>query len=127
MMVCQICMLQLLVHDDCTICTISSYELGTILCLIVTVNMEFYIIEIIAHEFVFWHLLFRYSFRFVTFLLTLHFAFLSVYTYLLRLCASQICSPFTILPQFPHIELESRTGAHISVEIVRFLLLPNPY
>ena len=51
MMACQICMLRLL-HDVCTICTISSYELGTILCLIVTVNIEFYFIEITAREFV---------------------------------------------------------------------------
>ena len=88
-----------LLHDVCTICTISSYELGTILCLIVTVNMKFYIIQIIAGEFVFWYYLFRYSFRFFAFLLTLHFVFLSVSTYLLRLWSSQICSPF-ICPSF---------------------------
>ena len=41
MMVCQIYMLRLL-HDVGTIFTILSYELGTILCLIVTVNMELY-------------------------------------------------------------------------------------
>ena len=52
MMVCQICLLRLL-NDVCAICTISSYKLDTILCLIVTVNMEFYFIEIIVHEFVF--------------------------------------------------------------------------
>ena len=52
MMVCQICMLRLL-HDVGTIFTILSYDLGTILCIIVTVSMEFYIIEIIAREFVF--------------------------------------------------------------------------
>ena len=84
----------------CTICTISSYELGTILCLIVTVNMEFYIIEIITRKFVFWHHLFRYSFSFFSFLLTLHFGFLSVSTYLLRLCALQIYSPYTICRSF---------------------------
>ena len=44
-----------LLHDICAICTISSYELGTIHCLIVTVNMEFYIIDILASEFVFSH------------------------------------------------------------------------
>ena len=42
----------------------------------------------------------RYSFRFFILLLTLHFDFLSVSTYLLHLCASQICSPFTICRSF---------------------------
>ena len=56
--------------------------------------------QIITREFVFWHHLFRYSFRFFAFLLTLHFGFLSVSTYLLRLCASQICSAFTIYRSF---------------------------
>ena len=52
------------------------------------------------------------------------FGFLSVSTYLLRLFASQICSPFTILPQFPRLELESRTGTwtHISVMVKHVLL-----
>ena len=99
MMVCQICMLRLL-HEICAICTISSYELGTILCLIVTANMEFYFIEIIPRKLFFWHLWYQYSFRFFAFLLTLHFAFLSLSTYLLHLFASQICSPFTICSSF---------------------------
>ena len=101
----------------CTICTISGYELGIILCLIVTVNMEFYIIEIISCEFVFWHHLFRYSFRFFAFLLTLHFWFLSMSTHLLRLWCSQICSPFTICHSLLVLNLESRTGTwtHISI------------
>ena len=38
--------------------------------------------------------------HFVAFLLTLHFGFLSLSTYLLRLCASQICRPFTICRSF---------------------------
>ena len=80
-----------LLHDVRTNCTISSYKLGTILCLIVTVNMEFYIIEIIARDSVFWNHLFIYWFRFFAFPLTLHFGFLSVSTYLLRSWASQIC------------------------------------
>ena len=41
-----------LVHDDCTICPIASYGIGTIIFLIVTVNME-YIIALIARDFVF--------------------------------------------------------------------------
>ena len=105
-------MLQLLVHDDCTICTISSYELGTIIYLIVTVNMEFYFIEIIARDFVFWHHLFRYWFRFFTFLLILPFGFLSVSIYLLRSWTSQICSPL----QFAAVSL-SWTGTHMPVVV----------
>ena len=95
-----------LLHDVCTICTISSYELGIILCLILTVNMEFYIIGIIARKFVFWHHLFRYSFRFFAFLLTLHFGFLSMSTHLLCLWSSQICSPFTICSSFLVLNLD---------------------
>ena len=90
-----------LLHNVCAICKISSYKLGTILCIIVTVDSEFYFIKIIDREFVFWHLLYRYSLCFFTFLLTLHFfKFLSVPTYLLRLFAPQICSPFTIRRSF---------------------------
>ena len=48
-----LCMLQVLVHDDCTICTIASYVIGTIIFLIVTVNMEYHIIVLIARDFVF--------------------------------------------------------------------------
>ena len=84
----------------CTICTILSYELGTILCLIVTVNMEFYIIEIIAREFVLWHLLYRYSLRSSPFCCYYIFGFLSMSTHLLCLFASQICSPPTICHSF---------------------------
>ena len=99
MMVCQICMLRLL-HDVCILYTILSYELGTILCIIMTVNMEFYIIEIIARKFVFWHLLFSIHFVSLPFCWHDIFGFLSVSTYLLRLFASQICSPFTICRSF---------------------------
>ena len=99
MMVCQICMLRLL-HDVGTIFTISSYKLGTMLGLIVTVNMEFYIIKIIARKFVFWHLLCRYSCVSSPFCWHYIFGFLSVSTYLLHLFASQICSPFTICCSF---------------------------
>ena len=89
-------------HDVCTICTISSYELGTILCLIETVNMEFYIIKIITHEFVFWHHWLGIHF------VSLHFCWHYILcffpcpqsTYLLHLCASQICSTFTICHSF---------------------------
>ena len=99
MMVCEICMLRLL-HDVGTIFTIFSYELGTILCLLMTVNMQFYIIEIIAFEFVFRHLLYGYSLRFFASLLTLHF-WVSFRVHIsLRLFASQICSPFTICHSF---------------------------
>ena len=99
MMVCQICMLRLL-HDVGTIFTISRYKLCTLLCLIVMVNMEFYIIEIIAHEFV--SDIFCTGIHFVSSPFCWHyiFGFLSVSTYVLRFFASQICSPFTICRSF---------------------------
>ena len=50
-----ICMLPMLLHDVCAICTISSYELGTILCLIVTVNMKLYFFKILVGYLFFWH------------------------------------------------------------------------
>ena len=46
-------MLQVLVHDDCTICTIACYGIATIIFLIVTVNMEYSIIVLIARDIVF--------------------------------------------------------------------------
>ena len=46
-------MLPMLLHDVCTVCTISSYELVTILCLIVIVNMKLYFIKIIVGYLVF--------------------------------------------------------------------------
>ena len=46
-------MLQVLAHDDCTICTVACYGIGTIIFLIVTVNMEYHIIVLIARDFVF--------------------------------------------------------------------------
>ena len=57
-------------------------------------------IEIITLKLFFWHLWYQFSFRFFAFLLTLHFVFLLLSTYLLRLFASQICSPFTICSSF---------------------------
>ena len=72
----------------------------TILYLIVTVNMEFYFIEIIAREFVFWHLLYRCSLHFFAFLLTLHFGgSFRVHISLAFVCFA-ICSPFTICLSF---------------------------
>ena len=71
----------------------------------------------------------RYSFRFFAFLLTLHFGFLSVSTYLLHLWAAQICSPF-ICRSFLVLNWEAGQElgpTHLSVEIVKFLQLPNPY
>ena len=53
-----ICMLPMLLHDVCTICTISSYELG----LIVTVNMKLYFIKILIGYLIFWHHLVRICF-----------------------------------------------------------------
>ena len=50
-----ICMSPILLHDVWTICTISSYELGTILCLIVIVNMKLYFLKILVGYFVCWH------------------------------------------------------------------------
>ena len=47
------CMLQLLVHDDRKICTIACSGIGTIIFQIVTVNMEYHIIVLIARYFVF--------------------------------------------------------------------------
>ena len=58
------CMLSVLLHDVCTICTMNcSYEIGTMILLI-------------TQDFVFRHRLFRYGFCFFAFLLTLHFWFL---------------------------------------------------
>ena len=128
MMVCQICMLRLL-HDVCTICTISGYELGTILCLIVTVNMEFYIIKIIPSEFVLWHLLFSIHFVSSPFCWHYIFGFLSVSTYLLCSFASQICSPFTICRSFLVLnwKVGLEPGPTFICGDVKFLQLPNPY
>ena len=49
-----ICMLQVLVHNGCTICTIKNYGICTIIFLIVTVNMKYHIIVFIARDFVFY-------------------------------------------------------------------------
>ena len=46
-------MLQVLVHDDCTLCAIACYGVGKIIFLIVTVNMEYHIIVLITRDFVF--------------------------------------------------------------------------
>ena len=50
-----ICMLPMFLHDVCTICTISSYELGTVLCLSLTVNMKLYFIKILVGYLFFWY------------------------------------------------------------------------
>ena len=112
-----------LLHDVCTSCTISSYELGIILCLIVTVKMEFYLTEIIARKFIFWHHLFRYSFSFFALLLILHFGLLSVSTHLLRLWYSQICSSFAICRSFLILNLDPHACRYD--QNMFFLQLPN--
>ena len=71
-----ICMLPMLLHDVCTICTISSYELDIILCLIVTMNMKLYFIQISR-----WLLDFLTSLVpicFFAFLLTVTFSFFAI-------------------------------------------------
>ena len=50
---CTICMLQVLVLNDCTICTIARHGIGTIIFLIMTVNVEYHIIVRIARDFLF--------------------------------------------------------------------------
>ena len=107
MMVCLICMLRLL-HDVCAICTISSYELGTILCLIVTVNMEFYFIEIISSEFISWHLLYGYSLRFFAFLLTSHF-WVSFHVHCPHISCVCLLHKFAVILQFATVS-SSWTG-----------------
>ena len=128
MMVCQICMLRLL-HDVCTICTILSYELGTILCLILTVNMEFYFIKIITCEFVFWHLCIGIH------CISSHFCWHYILGFFPCPHISFVClfHKFVVLLQFAAVS-SSWTGKwdwnlepHLSVEIVKFLQLPNPY
>ena len=100
MMVCQICMLRLL-HDVCAICTISSYKLGTILCLIVTVNIENSTLSKLSLVNLFSDI-FCIGIHFISLPFCWHyiFGFLSVSTYLFHLFASQICSPFTICRSF---------------------------
>ena len=92
---------------------ISSYELGTILCLIVTVNMEFYIIEIIAHANLFSDII-CLSMDFISLHFCWHynFGFLSVSTDLLRFWASQIYSPLQFAAVF-----SSWTGTHMPVVV----------
>ena len=48
---CMICLLRLVRHDY--ICTIACYGTVTIIFLIVTVNMEYHIVVLIAHDFAF--------------------------------------------------------------------------
>ena len=50
---CMICMLQVWVHCDGSICTIACYGIGTIIFLIVIVNMEYHIIVFITRDSVF--------------------------------------------------------------------------
>ena len=64
------CMLQVLVHDNCTICAIANYGIGTIIFLIVTVNLEYHIIVLIAHYFVFQTSIVSAEFDFFSFLLS---------------------------------------------------------
>ena len=71
-----ICMLPMLLHDVCTICTISSDDLGTILCLIVTVNLKLYFIQISRWLLDFLTSLVRVCFFAV--LLTLPFSFFTI-------------------------------------------------
>ena len=95
---CTVCMLQVWVHDTCVICTIACYGNGTIIFLIVTVNMEYYIIVLITRNFVFRDQSFLYGFRFFSFLLSyLQFEFLSMSADLLRCWVSQ----FAALLQLP--------------------------
>ena len=71
-----ICMLKMLLHYVCTIRTISSYKLGTIICLIVTVNMKLYFIQISHWLFDFLASLVRICF--FAFLLTLPFSLFAI-------------------------------------------------
>ena len=96
---------------------------------IVTVNTEFYFIEIIAHDFVFWHHLLRYRFCFFAFLLTLPLGFLSVSIYLLRSWALQISSPLQFATVSPsplgtHMPVVVKTSSFITATLVsKYLLL----
>ena len=97
-----------LLHDVCIISTISSYELGTILCQIVMVNMEFYIIKLIARKFTLCHHLFKYQFRFFAFLLTsqfwvyFHVHISLVFVGFINLQSFTICRSFLVLNYHPH-------------------------
>ena len=103
-----------LLHDVCTICTISSYELGIILCLIMTVNMEFYIIGIIARKFVFWHHLFRYSF------VSSHFCWHYILGFFTRPHISCVCGlqKFVVILQFAAVS-SSWTWTHMPVDMIK--------
>ena len=80
-----------LVHDDCIICTIACYGIGTVICPMVTVNMEIILQCLLSYSF---SNLNRFcGIWYFTFLLNyLQFEFLSVSTYLLR-CFAQSAVP----------------------------------
>ena len=126
-----ICMLPMLLHDVCTICTISSYEIGTILCLIVTVNMKLYFIQISR-----WLLGFLISLVhicFFAFLCPLHFGFSAINDVTIEawlqppLTANLTCiGDLRLQLRIFHWYMVSNWYPHLSVEIFKFFTTAKP-
>ena len=93
------CSVWRLIHDDRARCIFACYRLAD------DDGMPHLHVTVVAYK---WHWLVSFGSRIFAFLLTLHFEFLSVSTYLLRSWDSQISSPFAnyrcilILNSDPH-------------------------
>ena len=150
-----------LVHDDCTkctlhvtgvstwwlyhFCTIACYGTVTIIFLIVTVNMEYHIIVLIARDFAFQISFISAEFGFSRFCwVSCSLCFFAWVRFKVR-WSWRICNSLTVQSRLRHksltwtqnlnldsnlqlvLESSTGTGTHISVEVIMFLQLPNSY
>ena len=124
-------------------CTIACYGTVTIIFLIVTVNMEYHIIELIARDFAFQISIVSAEFGSSYFCwVNCSLCFYALVQFKVH-WSWRICSSLTVRSRLRHesstwtpnlnldwdsnLRLRTWTGTHISVEVVKILQLPNSY